>query len=163
MAKVGRWETILKACSYCGRIHPHGYKCTAKPQSNYVRNEDIQTFRNSKEWRDKRIEIRERDGNMCLACWHNLSGTIRRINQDRLSVHHIKSLIKAWKLRLFNNNLITLCEHHHEEAEKGEISEQILLNLIEIGLKITPHTYPLGWRMALGHRQGGTTHKKFPI
>lgn len=152
---MGRWETILKACSYCGRIHPHGYKCAAKPQSNYVRNEDIQTFRNSKEWKDKRIEIRERDGNLCLACWHNLAGTTRRINQDRLSVHHIKSLIKVWKLRLSNNNLITLCEHHHEEAEKGEISEQILLNLIEIGLKIAPPYIPFGSENGFGAPTGG--------
>lgn len=135
---MGRWETILKACSYCGRIHPHGYKCEAKPQSTYVRNKDIQAFRNSKEWKDKRIEIRERDSNLCLACWHNAPGTVRRINQDRLSVHHIKSLAKAWVLRLCNDNLITLCEHHHEAAEKGEISVHFLLNLVKRGLKISP-------------------------
>ena len=129
---------ILKSCSYCGRIHSHGYKCAAKPQSTYVRNKDIQAFRSSKAWRDKRTEIRDRDGNICLACWHNLSGTIRRINQDNLSVHHIKSLAKAWVLRLCNDNLITLCEHHHEEAEKGAISEQFLLDLVQIGLKIAP-------------------------
>ncbi len=129
---------MLKACSYCGGIHPHRYECPAKPKSTYVRNKDIQAFRNSKEWRDKRNEIRERDGNLCLACWHNLAGTARRINQDRLSVHHIKSLAKAWALRLCNDNLITLCEHHHEEAEKGEISEIFLCNLVKKGLKISP-------------------------
>lgn len=129
---------MLKSCSYCGGIHPHGYECPAKPKSTYVRNKDVQAFRSSKAWRDKRNEIRERDGNLCLACWHNLAGTVRRINQNGLSVHHIKPLVKAWVLRLCNDNLITLCEHHHEAAEKGDVSEQILLDLVQIGLKITP-------------------------
>ena len=129
---------ILKACSYCGRIHPRGYHCASRPQSGYVRNKDIAAFRSSKAWRSKRNEIRERDGNLCLACWHNAEGTVRRINQEGLSVHHIRSLVKAWHLRLQNENLITLCEHHHEAAEKGELSECFLLNSVKKGLNISP-------------------------
>lgn len=129
---------MLKACKYCGGIHPTNYRCGAKPKSSYVRNKDIQAFRNSKEWKSKRAEIRERDGNMCLACWNNLSGTLCRINQNNLSVHHIKPLAKAWMLRLCDDNLITLCEHHHEAAEKGDISKKILLEIVKKGLKISP-------------------------
>lgn len=129
---------MLKACKYCGKIHSYDYDCLAKPKSTYIRNKDIVAFRNSKEWKNKRVEIRRRDRGCCVACWNNLTGTIRRINTEDLSVHHIKSLVKAWALRLCDDNLITLCSHHHEEAEKGIISEQILLNLIKKGVKISP-------------------------
>ena len=129
---------MLKACKYCGRIHPLGYVCSKKPKSSYVRNADVIKFRNSKAWKDKREEIKERDCFMCVACFHNLQGTIIRINQARLSVHHIKSLIKAWVLRLCDDNLITLCDHHHELAEKGEISPEILHELVRKGCKNTP-------------------------
>lgn len=121
---------MLKACKYCGRIHAHGEMCKQKPLSSYVRDKEIQRFRNSKEWRDKRDEIKERDHHLCLACLHNLPKTLRRINNNKLSVHHITPLKKAWVLRLEDNNLITLCDVHHEQAEKGDISDKVLRNLI---------------------------------
>lgn len=133
---------MLKACKYCGRIHSFEYQCPLKPKSLYVRNKDIERFRNSGEWKSKRLQIKERDKDCCVACWHNLQGTIRRINTDGLSVHHIKSLVKAWALRLVDNNLITLCDYHHEQAEKGSISEQVLFDLVVKGVHISPPEYP---------------------
>lgn len=129
---------MLKACKYCGRIHSFDFRCAAKPKSNYVRNKEIESFRNSREWKTKRTDIRWRDHGCCVACWNNLPGTLRRINSEGLSVHHIKPLVKAWALRLCDDNLITLCEYHHEAAEKGTISEQILFDLVKKGVKISP-------------------------
>ena len=121
---------MLKACKYCGRIHSHGEVCKHKPQSSYIRDKQIQCFRNSKLWRDKRDKIKERDHNLCQACFHNLPNTLRRINGSRLSVHHIVPLKKSWQLRLEDDNLITLCDVHHEQAEKGAISAKELRNLV---------------------------------
>ena len=121
---------MLKACKYCGRIHAHSEVCQHKPQSGYIRDKEIQRFRNSKAWRDKRDQIKERDRHLCQACLHNLPNTLRRINSNKLSVHHITPLIKAWSLRLEDGNLITLCDVHHEQAEKGAISAKELRNLV---------------------------------
>lgn len=129
---------MLKACQYCGQIHPHGYVCPKKPKSAWIGDEKIRAFRNSKEWSDKRTEIKERDLYLCVACWHNLPGTLRRINGSSLSVHHIKPLKKAWGLRLCNDNLITLCGTHHELAEKGTIGEKMLSELIKNAVLIPP-------------------------
>lgn len=120
---------ILKACKYCGGIHPIGFNCPRKPDSSYTRNPKIRAFRNSALWKRKSKEIKERDHYLCQACLNNLPGTIHRINSVGLSVHHIKSLVKAWALRLCSSNLITLCTHHHELAEKGEIPEYVLQSI----------------------------------
>lgn len=129
---------MLRACKYCGGIHPNGYTCPRKPKSIWIGDSKIRAFRNSKDWDNKRREIRQRDHNMCVACWHNLKGTLRRISTDNLSVHHIKPLNKAWELRLNNDNLITLCTTHHESAEKGNISEKILIECVRLGVNISP-------------------------
>lgn len=121
---------MLKACKYCGGIHPLGNVCRLKPQSNYVRDKDIQRFRNSKQWRDKRDQIKTRDNFLCQACFHNFPNTLRRINGHRLSVHHIVPLKKSFQLRLADDNLITLCDVHHEQAEKGAISAKELRSII---------------------------------
>ena len=120
---------MLKACKYCGHIHAKDYICDKKPQSTYKRNEDILTFRNSTAWRNKRHHIKDKDKHLCQACLHNLYGTMQRLTTINLSVHHIKPLYKAWDLRLEDNNLITLCEYHHELAESGTISEQQLYEI----------------------------------
>lgn len=133
-----RVKLILKACRYCGGIHKYGYVCKEKPSSIYTRNKKIKSFRDSNDWRTKRGEIRERDCNVCVACWHNLQGTIRRINSNNISVHHILSLVDAWHLRLCDDNLITLCEYHHQAAEKGEISAKKLTEILKIGVNISP-------------------------
>ena len=122
---------MKKACKYCGGIHSAKEKCSHKPQSLYVRDKQIKDFRNSREWKNKRREILEIDNSLCQACLNNLLGTVRRINNTNLSIHHIKSLKTAWKLRLLNKNLITLCSHHHELAESGKIKQEILLEITE--------------------------------
>ena len=59
----------------------------------------------SKEWKEKRIEILDRDGNKCTRCG----------NINKLHIHHIKyehDKPYAWEYE--NNTLVTLCEKCHK-------------------------------------------------
>ena len=67
---------------------------------------------------------------MCLA-----SG---RLTYCGLSVHHIEPLEEAWDLRLDENNLITLCSHHHEQAEAGKLPRAMLHELTLAPLLLSP-------------------------
>ena len=122
---------MLKACKYCGKIHSRDYQCEKKPVYYRVRNSDIDKFRNTQQWINKRTHIKERDKYLCVACLNNLYGTIKRINTDDLSVHHIQPMSKAWGLRLEDDNLITLCRCHHELAEKGIIKASQLKEIVK--------------------------------
>lgn len=87
-------------------------------------------FRSTSEWQKKAEEIKQRDTSVCQACIRNLQGTECRINSKRLSVHHAEPLSEAYELRLDNNNLITLCEKHHELAERGIITLEKIKEII---------------------------------
>jgi 5-methylcytosine-specific restriction endonuclease McrA len=127
---------MLKSCSACGRIHDSKYICTQKQkaindrQRRYKSNRDIDKFRNTKAWRVKRDEIRDRDKNLCQICIRNLCGTINQYTYNNLSVHHVESLEQAWEKRLDDDNLITTCDHHHEKMESGEIPVEVVKEII---------------------------------
>ena len=122
---------MYKSCSYCGRIHPINYICDKKPKKNknkqYTKNMD---FRNTYKWQKKREQIKERDLYMCVICSLNLKDNKEKAFND-LEVHHIESLDKAYDKRLDDDNLITLCKYHHEQAEKGMISIKQLKEIIK--------------------------------
>lgn len=67
---------------------------------------------------------------------------MRQVEYDGLSVHHIIPLEilldddyeKAFDL----NNLITLCERHHEAAEAGKISREELIKIAKENGKSGP-------------------------
>ena len=86
-----------------------------------------QKFRSSYAWLKKQRGIRERDLNLCRICLLNLYDTSNRFNYNDLSVHHITPLINDFSKRLDDDNLITLCRHHHELAEAGIIPKKLLL------------------------------------
>lgn len=123
---------MKKACKYCGKIHDRKYICDRKPPAFRGRNnpgrEDV--FRWSYDWKMKRIEIMKRDRYLCRACFNSLPGTVRRLNNEELSVHHIRPLRTNWEQRLDNGNLITLCRMHHESAESGQIPAEVLIRNI---------------------------------
>ena len=127
---------MLMACAKCGRIHEKNLLCKksnkAKEKTNAVK------FRNTQAWQKKRAEIRERDFQMCQACLLGL-GTIkgRQYNYDNLEVHHIIPIEQEENLKLDNDNLVTLCAEHHEEAESGIISRDTLIAVIK---KTPPYT-----------------------
>lgn len=131
---------MKKACKYCGKIHERDFVCEKKPKvqykgynkkyckKRYERKEDI--FRSSYDWKSKRRRIMKRDKYLCQACLHNLSGTVCRLTNKRLSVHHIRPLTTDFDSRLDDSNLITLCGMHHEMAEKGEVSAEQLAEIV---------------------------------
>lgn len=123
---------MKKSCKYCNSIHDKGYVCDKKPQIKYHQKRDSREdkFRSSYDWQKKREYILKRDRYLCQACLAGLNGTLSRLTTAGLSVHHIRSLKTNFDLRLDDGNLITLCNIHHEMAEKGCISANVLLKLI---------------------------------
>ncbi|MBR4627772.1 MAG: HNH endonuclease [Ruminococcus sp.] len=126
---------MKKACPYCGKIHDSKYQCSQKPDINISRGAREDRFRWSYEWKLKREYILRRDRYLCKACLNGLPGTVRKFNNESLSVHHIIPLKSAWELRLADENLITLCRNHHEMAESGTISADTLAKILS---KIPP-------------------------
>lgn len=116
---------MLKSCKYCMRIHDSKYDCGKKPQRKKQGN-NKDKFRWTRKWREKRNQIVERDSYLCQICKVN-----DRYNYNDLEVHHIISLEDDFDRRLDDDNLITLCEEHHEQAESGEISKDCLYKLLE--------------------------------
>lgn len=125
---------MKKACSYCGKVHKKGYLCDKKPMNKYFSGYNVRSadkFRSSYDWKMKREHILKRDKYLCVACLNGVEGSEKKYCTDNLSVHHIRPLETDYELRLSDNNLITLCEKHHEMAEKGDISAEKLMKMIE--------------------------------
>jgi 5-methylcytosine-specific restriction endonuclease McrA len=125
---------MKRACPYCGKIHDKKYVCEMRPEKRYPSRSSPNRedkFRWSYEWKMKREYILKRDRYLCVACINNLEGTVRRLNNVDLSVHHIRPLKTNWELRLCDENLITLCRNHHEMAEKFEIAPENLIKLLQ--------------------------------
>ena len=131
---------MKKACRYCGGIHEKGFICEKKPQIQAVDFTNAESegakFRSSYKWRVKRKQITKRDRYLCRACLAVLPGTVHKINPYRLSVHHIVPLQEDISKGLDSGNLITLCQYHHEQAESGGISREVLVTLADN----PPHT-----------------------
>ena len=127
-------ENMKKSCKYCGKIHDVDYICDKKPKSKNKRDRQFSDFRSGSDWKQKREHIKIRDNFACVACLRQLPGTLKRVNTENLSVHHITPLNKNFSMRLDDKNLITLCDFHHEMAEKGEISADVLRGLIPPGV-----------------------------
>ena len=121
---------MLRSCKYCGRMHPIGYVCPKKPSGGKHRNEKIDRFRKTTAWTHKRAEILERDGHRYRVCDAEMAP--RRYNPGRLSVHHIEPLAEQWELRLEDGNLLTVCDRHHEEAERGGYDRSYLHELARV-------------------------------
>ncbi len=121
---------MLKSCSYCGKIHQSNIECPQKPKKMKAVTE-VDRFRWTKIWQRKRDEIRERDKNLCQVCLRNLYDTDLIYNYYNLSVHHAIPVASAYEKRLDNDNLITLCDRHHEMAESGAIPYEVIKKIIE--------------------------------
>ena len=122
-------KQMLKSCRICGRIHPDNVICPLK--KNKKNDSEANTFRGSKAWKRKRALIKERDKYMCVYCRHvHRELTRDKFNYEDISVHHIVPIEENYDRRLDDDNLITLCRYHHEQAESGKISRQELFDLI---------------------------------
>jgi len=112
---------MLKSCQYCGRIHEKSFDCGRKPKKIQYSNEKT-GFRSTYAWTEKSKKIRKRDRYICQCCIRKYPGTERIINYEDIEVHHIEPLEEDYECRLDNENLISLCRTHHEDAEAGKIS-----------------------------------------
>lgn len=128
---------MLKSCSYCGRIHDSHYDCGKKPQ-RFKKKYEKDAFRSTSAWQRKAEEIKERDKYLCQICIRDLYGTRVRLNNRELSVHHAIPLKEDYRLRLSNENLLTLCSRHHEMAESGKILREEILEIIRQQEKSPP-------------------------
>lgn len=120
---------MKKACPYCNKFHEMDYICPKRPQRwRNKADTAIVKFRNSKQWQYKRAYIRMRDRNMCRLCAIGYGDKpVKYVSE--VSVHHIVPLAVDFSLRLNDDNLICLCEYHHELAESGKIPAELLKNL----------------------------------
>ena len=124
---------MLRSCQYCGRIHDRKYICPQKQarirerqDKRNEKNVKASRFRNTKDWREKSRQIRERDKYCCQVCERGLYDPERKYETEEISVHHIESIEENWEKRLDDDNLISLCRRHHEMAEQGMIPKGAL-------------------------------------
>ena len=86
-----------------------------------VSDGDVHAFYVSREWKDKRIEILNRDHYECQRCKGNYvveSKPIKRIKIKRAKyVHHIIPMKDCFELALDDDNLVSLCFECHEIVE----------------------------------------------
>jgi 5-methylcytosine-specific restriction endonuclease McrA len=113
--------SMLKTCSHCGKIVDRSHDCPAKPKRKKFNKSDADTFRNSRLWRKKSLEIRYRDKGLCQICMRKLYDTIIQYNFDNIEVHHIIPLAEDTSKGLTNTNLISLCKTHHYMADHDQI------------------------------------------
>lgn len=121
---------IKRICPRCGGFHGVGEKCPFAPKRTLrgatKKETDANIFRQTTAWKKKAIEIKERDTYLCQYCKAHGKYTF-----DRLSVHHITPLIEDMDKRLDNDNLITLCDSCHKQAEIGVIPRKELQDIVE--------------------------------
>ncbi len=129
---------MLKACQYCGRIHSKKTDCPAKIRTlrerdaiQRERESEIRSFRSSGAWKRKAKAIIRRDKGLCLVCRAELD-SLGRCTGTLIGaeVHHIVPLSVDFSARLDDDNLITLCRVHHEDAERGDIPAEYLKGLV---------------------------------
>ena len=101
-------------CTVCRKIHEG--RCKPVRRYSGVRNSEADKFRNSRAWKRKAAAILDRDYHCCRVCF---SGGL--ICTDGLSIHHIIPLAADFDKRFDDDNLITLCRYHHEQAERRTI------------------------------------------
>ncbi len=118
-------DRVLKSCKYCGRIHDRKHDCGQIPKRQ-KRSTSITKFRSGGSWQKKRNTIINLDKGLCVAC-----KKLKIYTYSDLEVHHIVPLSEDWDLRLEEDNLITLCEGHHDQADRGLLTRKHLKRLIQ--------------------------------
>ena len=114
---------MKRYCTVCRRIHTG--RCARPREYRAARNSQADRFRNTQVWRRMAALILERDYHCCRMC-----AKAGIINSRELSVHHITPIAADYDRRLDEDNLITLCRFHHEQAERGNIKAQELRRIL---------------------------------
>ena len=107
------YHTIYK------RIHSHCWNIETALFTPIKKKFNKAQFRGSPAWKRKRAEVLRQDHYRCQICGCN----------TKLQVHHIISLDINEKLKLDNNNLITLCSNCHKDVHNNLYSQIYLINL----------------------------------
>ena len=115
---------MMKACSKCGKIHPYGYKCNA---GIIYKGGEERKLRQKNKWKEKSLEIRERQNHLCLVCLDRNEFPVGYAEE----VHHIEKLSDRPDLLLDDEYLIGLCIRHHKEADNGKIEKDYLKELVK--------------------------------
>lgn len=115
---------MMKSCSRCGKLHPHGYICIKGKQ---FKGGDERKLRHSNAWTQKSLEIRERANGLCEVC----RDKGRYVYQD-IEVHHIIKLRDNPNGLLDDDNLIALCHNCHKMADNGELKIDYLRSLVAL-------------------------------
>ena len=133
---------MLRSCKYCGRVHDEQYICSQKSsrikEKNYRHDTTADKFRRTMTWTNMSRRVRDRDHYMCLCCAAGIckdDGTLKTIEIENISVHHIIPLEEDYTLRLDETNLISVCGRHHEMCEKQLISRDKQRELVAISIK----------------------------
>ena len=112
---------MWKSCSKCGKIHSQEYKCNVG--RTFTGGEE-RKLRSQYSWTLKSQEIRERANHLCEVCRANGVYTY-----DNIEVHHIVKVRDDKSRLLDNENLICLCQEHHEQADNNQINKEYLFEL----------------------------------
>lgn len=127
----------LKSCMACGKIHATDHKCDEikkkdNERSKRYKDKKVGDLRNTYRWRKKRESIKQRDNYLCVVCKRNFLENKGKIGFGTIEVHHIIPYRENEELFFDDDNLITLCKKHHEEAEANKIPRMYLRSLIKI-------------------------------
>ena len=113
---------LLRLCTYCKAKVPFGTKCTCEIQhtkdkyNQYKhdrKDKQEQNFYSGRDWIRLRDMIRCKHNGMCVICYMK----DKQITQQNV-VHHIVELKENFDLRLDEENLICLCNNHHNQIHK---------------------------------------------
>ena len=111
---------LYKLCPHCGRKVDYYSQCECvdkykkdkyKAYKNNRKDKKEQSFYSSTAWIRLRDTIRSRQHGMCVVCYLKDN---KIINQD--VVHHITELKEDYSKRLDEDNLICLCNKHHDHV-----------------------------------------------
>lgn len=112
---------MFKACSRCGKIHPYDYDCT---MGRYLGGRERE-FRSSSKWTKKSLQMREQSHHLCEVCLDK-----GKFTYDNIEVHHIIKVRDDMSKVLDDDNLICLCQEHHKQADRGDLSIDYLRRLV---------------------------------
>ena len=122
---------MLRSCPYCGRIHDVTMICPQKETAlekrkayrNGHRGKDTpeDRFRHTNRWKVIRESVYHRDRGLCLCCLAELEGTEIKYNTERLAAHHIVPLREDYNQKDALDNLLLVCQTHHDMCEDGTI------------------------------------------
>ena len=117
---TGGWVPVSE------RLPERDFKCLVTTENNEIFGSEFygygEEYYGYKEYPDGVWEI-DAYGETVIA-WQPLPEPYKE-------VHHAISLEEDFDKRLDNDNLITLCEEHHEQAERGEIPRAVILKIVE--------------------------------